>query len=216
MKIDIQIKEKLDGIFPIIAEVEYNVSILEYIYGTLSADERLLFDKYHLLQTLRSTLWNISILDLCKLLLKTEKYSLQCLINTINHNYKNVTFKIPISTSELQLLADEIILYQHKIKPLKFLRDNRIAHKDNKDEFNSVMLYDLRSLINVSKKIYNVIFRAINDSDFLWDHIADEREISMIKNLAKYESIRNIISNHELRKLDKMNALELVSIIKKS
>lgn len=91
MKIDFQIKEKIDGIYPLIAEIDFNVNTLQRFYEELSTDELLVFDKYILLQVLRHYLWNASILDLCKLFVENEKFSFNCLFNIIINNYKTVS-----------------------------------------------------------------------------------------------------------------------------
>lgn len=214
MKPDLQIKEKINGIYPLIAEIDFNVSTLEQFYGKLSAGEMHMFDKYQLLNMMRSNLWNLSMLDLCKLFLENENYSFNCLINILVNNYSKVTFKKAISLKELKELIEKVKPYEVYIQNIKDIRDMKIAHKDSKNNFNTVMLYQLRALINLAQEIFNPIYSALYDSDFIWDFKEDTRELSMIKNLAKYESIFTIVSRADISREIHIKTNDLIRIIK--
>ena len=214
MKPDLQIKEKIDGIFPLIAEIDFNVSTLEQFYGNLSANELSMFDKYQLLHMLRHSLWNISMLDLCKLFIENENYSFNCLINIIVNNYSKVTFKKGISIKDLRELNEKTKPYEGYIQNIKDVRDVKIAHKDNKSLFNTVMLHQLRALIDLAQTIFDPINNALYDSHVIWNFKNDTKEISMIKNLAKYESLRKIVSRAEISKNNHIATIDLIKIIR--
>jgi hypothetical protein len=213
MKTDFQIKEKIDGIYPLIAEIDFNVSTLEQIYGKLSMNELLMFDKYQLLHMQRHNLWNVSMLNLCKLFVENENYSFYCLINIIINQYSKVTFKKSISLKELEELKKKIEPFNSYIQSIKEIRDMKIAHKDSKNVFNNVMLHHLRALINLAQEIFNPIYSALYDSEFRWEFKNDTKELSMIKNLAKFEALRRIINVAELSKSVSIPTKDLVKIL---
>lgn len=213
MKPDVQIKEKIDGIYPLIAEIDFNVSTLEQFYVKLSAEELFMFDKYQLLHMLRQNLWNTSMLDLCKLFIENENYSLYCLINIIINQHSRVSFKKSLSLNELIKLRKKIEPYKYYIQSIKEIRDVKIAHKDSKNDFNTVMLYQLRALVNLSQEIFNPIYDSLYDSEFMWEFKKDTKELSMIKNLAKFESLRKIISIAEITKANHIPTIDLVHIL---
>jgi serine/threonine protein kinase len=214
MNINDQLKKKIDGIYPLIAEVDFNVSTLEHIYTVLSAEELIMFDKYHLLQTLRHSLWNFSILDLCKLFLESEKFSLHRLINILINNHKQVSFIKTITIRELKGITDQIWPYKDKIDKLKYLRDIRIAHRDDKSGPNNILLRDLRELVKLSQLIFNSIYDSLYDSKFIWRFKEDTKELSMIRYLAKYDSIYKIVSVAEVTKSLQISTKVLSKIIR--
>ena len=214
MSIDNQIKHKVEGIYPLIAEVDFNVSNLEQFYTKLTAEEIIIFDKYQLLQTLRHSLWNLSILDLCKLFLESEKYSLYRLINILINNYRSISFIKPLTIKELKAMIDKIKPYANYIDKLKYLRDIRIAHRDDKGGPNNIMLKELRELIKLAQLIFNQIYASLYDSEFIWNFKENTRELSLIRNLAKYESIFKIVSLAEITKSTQLFTKDLSKIIR--
>jgi hypothetical protein len=216
MNIDLQIKKKIDGIFPLIAEVDFNVNTLEQFYEDLSSEELLMFDKYQLLSVLRHYLWRASILDLCKLFIEEEKYSFCCLINILVNNYKRVSFKNPLTISEIKGYYTKTEDFKIYIKHIKEVRDYSIAHKDDKNTFNNLMLYELRVLIDQAKAIFNPIYAALYDSDFIWLLKEDERALSLIRNIAKYESIQVLVFQSDLSKKKEIHTADILNIIDKT
>jgi hypothetical protein len=216
MNIDLQVKKKIDGIFPLIAEVDFNVNTLEQFYEDLSSEEILVFDKYELLSILRHYLWKGSILDLCKLFIENEKYSFRRLVNIIVNNYKRVSFKSPLTTKEIFGLYDKTKDFEIYIKHVKEVRDVSVAHKDDKVVFNNLMLYELRALVELAKAIFNPIYAALYDSDFIWLLKEDKRALSLIKNIAKYESIQKLAFRSDLSKKKDIQTADLIKIIDKT
>ncbi len=216
MKIDLQIKEKIEGIYPLIAEIDFNVNTLEQFYEKLSADELLIFDKYLLLQVLRHYLWNASILDLSKLYVENEKYSFNYLFNIIINNYKRVSFKNPLSLNDIKCLYDKIKDYEVYIKKVKDVRDLNIAHKDNKSDFSSIMLYQLKALVGLAKEIFNPLYEALFDSTFIWILKEDDRQLSLVKNIAKYEILKKHIFQTYASKKKEVQTFDLIKIIDKT
>lgn len=216
MNIDLQIKKKIDGIFPLIAEVDFNVNTLEQFYEDLSSEELLIFDKYQLLSVLRHYLWRAAILDLCKLFIENEKYSFSCLINILVNNHKRVSFKSPLPINEIIGYYDKTKEFNIYINHIKEERDSSIAHKDDKITFNNLMLYELRVLIDLAKAIFNPIYAALYDSDFIWLLKEDERALSLIKNIAKYESIQMLVFKSDLTRKKEIQTADLLNIIDKT
>lgn len=214
-KIDQQIKEKIDGIYPLIAEIDFNVNTLEQFYEELSADESLVFDKYILLQVLRHYLWNASILDLCKLYIETEKYSFNCLFNIIINNYNIVSFKNPLSLDQIRSMPSKIKNFDVYIKKIKDVRDLNIAHKDNRTNYSAVMLHQLKALVGLAKEIFNPLYEALYDSTFIWLLKEDERALSLIKDIAKYEAIREYIFKSDFLRNDTIQTSKLIRFIDK-
>lgn len=216
MNINQQVKKKIDGIYPLIAEVDFNVNTLEQFYEDLSSEEMLVFDKYELLSILRHYLWKGSILDLCKLFIENEKYSFSRLINIIENNYKSVTFKSPITIKEILGLYDKTKDFEIYIKHVKEVRDVSVAHKDDKVVYNNLMLYELRALVELAKAIFNPIYASLYDSDFIWLLKEDKRALSLIKNIAKYESIQTLAFRSDLSKKKDIQTADLIKIIDKT
>ena len=216
MNIDLQVKKKIDGIFPLIAEVDFNLNTLEQFYEDLSQEEILMFDKYDLLSMLRHYLWKGSILDLCKLFIEDEKYSFNCLVNTIVNNYKRVSFKSPLAIKEIVGYYEKTKDFELYIKHIKEVRDFTLAHKDDKTIFNTPMLYELRALIELAKSIFNPIYAGLYDSTFIWLNKEDTRALGLIRNIAKYESIRTLVFRSDLSKKREIQTADLLNIIDKS
>jgi hypothetical protein len=215
-KIDNQIKEKIDGIYPLIAEIDFNVNTLVQFYEELSSDELLVFDKYILLQVLRHYLWNSSILDLCKLYIDNEKYSFNCLLNILINNHSRVSFKNPLSLDEIQNMADKIKKFDGYIVKIKDVRDSNIAHKDNKTNYGAVMLHHLKALVTLAKEIFNTLYEDLYDSTFIWLLKEDERAISLISNIAKYEAIRKYVFNADFLREGTIPTSKLIRFIDKN
>ena len=76
-----------------------------------------------------------------------------------------------------------------------------------------VMLYQLRALVNLAQDIFNPIYNAITGSHFMWDIANDGRSLSLIKNLAKFESLRRIVSIAEISNANNIQTKELVKIL---
>jgi hypothetical protein len=216
MNIDLQIKKKIDGIIPLIAEVDFNINTLEQFYEDLSAEELIMFERYQLLSILRHYLWKVSVLDLCKLFIEDEKYSFNCLTNIMINKYRNVSFKNPLTVKEIKDYYNKTNDFGIYIKQIKEIRDSTIAHKDDKIIYTTLMLYQLRALVELAKGIFNPIYAALYDSDFIWLLKEDKRPLSLIKNISKYESIHKLIFKSNLSKKKEIQTAVLIKIIDKT
>jgi AbiU2 len=213
MNTDDQVKEKMDGIMQLIAEIDFNVNTLEQFHNELSSDELTMFDKYELLNVLRHYLWESSILDLCKLFVENEKFSFNCLLNILVNNYKRISFKSPIEINEIKKFYNLLTESAAYIKHIKEARDLDIAHKDNKNTFDPILITELKTLINLAKNIFNTIFGALNNSTFLWINTDDKRAIYLIKDIAKYDIIQNLVYRTDLSKKMEISTFDLLKII---
>jgi hypothetical protein len=207
------IDNQIESIRDLIANADFKISTLEQFYKDLSAEELLLFDKYELLQFIKINLWNSSILDLCKLFIPKEDFSLFKLLKTSIDKFHLIKFQGIISINDLSQLIDRIDPFQDRIIKVKKIRDKYIAHKDNKVEFNSLMLYELRSLIDLAQAIFNKIYSGLYDSEFIWDFKHDKQELSMIENLAKYELIRKTIFQADISNKKEIRTSEIAAIL---
>jgi hypothetical protein len=78
------------------------------------------------------------------------------------------------------------------------------------------MLYELRALIDLAKAIFNPIYAALYDSDFIWLLKEDERALSLIRNIAKYESIQVLVFQSDLFKKKEIHTADILNIIDKT
>lgn len=213
VKINQQIKDQVDAIINLIANIDFNISALEQFYKDLTANELLIFDKYQLLEFLKISLWNSAILNLCILFNSEEDFGLVKLINTLINNFKRVNFKEKVTIQDLTLLLEQINHYNGSIKKLKVVRDKAISHKDHSQEFSAILLSELRVLTDIAQSVFNKIFTSLYSSDFDWDQKYDKHELSLIKNLANFEKLRLTISKAEICKKRAITINELLTDI---
>jgi hypothetical protein len=75
------------------------------------------------------------------------------------------------------------------------------------------MLYLLHALNKLAQEIFNAIYNALYNSTFLLNSKSDIKELSMVKNLAKYDSLFNRISVAERTNATHIPTGDLVKII---
>ena len=213
MTINEQILEKLDGILPLIAEIDFNINTLEKFHNKLSYNELKMFENYDLLSILRHYFWKSSILDLCKLFVEDEKYSFNCLLNILENNFKNVIFKSHLSKEEIKEFRESLKKSSNQIDHIKEVRDINIAHKDNKNPSDPIMLSELSYLITLAKEIFSKIFGTINDSTIIWQLTDDNRALLLIKDIAKYNTIKELVFKTDLSQKREISTRDLLNII---
>jgi hypothetical protein len=148
----------------------------------------------------RFSFWDIAILEVCKLLNPVEKYSLYKVLNIAINNYSKISWKYPIHKKELTDLLARIDQQKYLFDRLKRIRDNFIAHLDDRKYMDSLVISELRLLIDLSHSVYNKIKMGLTGSEMIWDSQNDTMDMMAIKNLAKFEVLRKHIQVCDLKR----------------
>jgi len=213
MRIDEQIKEKLNELMKIISSADDYISKLEQFSKVLTEKEKTLFDKYPLLDIIRFSFWDLAVLEICKLFNPDEKYGLTKILNIIINNYSKIPWKVNLRKKEFTDLIKQINQKEYLVERLKRIRDNFIAHLDDRKYVDSLAISELRSLVDLSQTVYKKIELGINDSDMIWDFKNDTLDMKMIKNLFKFEALREYIVTNDFKRVQYISTDDLIKIL---
>jgi hypothetical protein len=193
MKIEDQLLEKQSELLQIISAADDFTSKIEQFSRILTDNEKVLFDKYPLFDMARFSFWDIAILEVCKLYNPQEKYSLYKILKIAINNYSKIHWKNTIPLKDLTDLLARLDQHKDLFERLKRIRDNFIAHLDDRKYMDSLIISELRQLIDLSQIVYNKINTGLNGSEMIWDSKNDTADMMAIKNLAKFEALRKHI-----------------------
>jgi|GEM_PF-2067131 len=141
---------RLDTTFRILYAAKENFEYCQYLYEPLLPEEQAYVRVDRNLQFIRFTLWQMTIIELDKLLSKTEpqRFNLFSLIENLKSTGHFRSFKVPDYL--IELWEGSLLSHGDTISSINFLRNKIYAHTDNlKENFQSmtVALLSIRSLI---------------------------------------------------------------------
>jgi hypothetical protein len=213
MKIEDQLLEKQSELFKIIAFADEIISKLEQFSKILTENEKALFDKYALFDLARFSFWDVAILEVCKLYNPEEKYSLHKILNIAINNYSKISWKVTFNLKELNDLQSCIDQQKNLISRLIGIRDHFIAHLDDKQYMDSLVISELRLLLDLSQIVYNKINLGLNGSEMTWDSQNDTSDMNALKNLTKFEALRNHILVNDFKGEKLISIEDLIKIL---
>jgi hypothetical protein len=190
----------------------YITSLLQFV-TILSEDEKQQFNKYLLLWKMRLAFWHLAILELCKLFKEGESNSLLCFMNSLINNYKRIIWKENIDLGELKNLKSIIESSNEKFLKIQNYRDTVVAHSDRTKPSQQLYIDDLITLLDNAKNIYERINHSLNSAMTEWEFINDDHDMALIKNINKYNKIREIVTIADIKNESTMKTKTLIDII---
>lgn len=194
-----QLKNKLKRTMEIIASGDDYISKLEQFSRVLTEEEQSLFNKYPLLDMIRFAFWDFAVLEICKLFNPKEDLSLSKTLNLVINNYSKINWKHKIALEEFNTLSAKLKQKSILIARIKKIRDNCIAHYCKNDYSDYFTISEFRELFDLSQLIYNKIELALNGSEMSWDFKYDTMDMKLVKNLYKFESLREFICKNDFK-----------------
>ena len=213
MKPDKLIENKLTEIIKTLARLDDLIANLEHINTTLLETEIQIFQKYFLLDFLKGSLWNASILEICMIYNPKEDLSIFKVLNLIINNHRNLVWENKSSLHDYKNMITELKKYQDLNQKLKTIRDKLIAHKEIDLSFERPYLGNLRTLTEAAKMVCNRLVKDSMGSDLVWDNRVNN-DLLWIKNLSKFEQIKAIITRAEFSKNQFIETKKLLSALK--
>jgi hypothetical protein len=179
----------LDVIFKILQMAKENFSYCQYLYEPVSISEReyITIDRH--LQFIRFSLWQITIIELNKLISESSshKFNFYSLIKNLKHGGHYSSFRV----SESNIIAWENVLLLHEglTAKVKRLRDKLYAHTDRITEelkSTSIILSDISNLILVLQNLLNTIGQTTLQLDYVFSEVYfNEDDFDLVKILAE-------------------------------
>lgn len=155
-----QINEDFEEIKHIIMLALSSLDIADYLIDE-NCPEQIMQAKYSpFFQRDITVNLRLSVIELYKLLIKDEKYSLPKLLNKCKKHgdYKDLKIKEDTITEMEALIAGEAAA----IEELKTFREKHIGHLDRVRDERYMKKADLRRLINLAMTVTNTIFSQVN------------------------------------------------------
>ena len=189
-----KINEKVRQIEEILTRSDTCFRYCKYLNKPEDPRENSILNKYRVLDYARVSFVIILILDLCKLFIDREKYSLRRILNIVIEDYNKIKFSQEINRDELELLRDNLSLPQTKeiVNKLRSLRDNHYAHLDStRPELNDIMptFDEFNYLITQAGKILALLDQKLNNHSVTRFVDNMDKADNILKQLLKAENI---------------------------
>jgi hypothetical protein len=196
-----------------LAITDINIKSLSQFVNKLSEDERQQFTKYPLLWRMRFAFWNLAILELYKIYKEDESNSLIGFINSLINNYKRIKWQEDIELGELKNYKSVIVNLKDMISKIITYRNKVVAHSDKTKPSVQLHIDELIDLLDNAKTIYDKINYSLNDTMTNWDSMDDNYDLALIKNICKYNQIREMVTIAKIQKKPTMETKILMKII---
>ncbi len=210
-----KIQEHLDVIGRLIADTEYHFTNLQHL-TQLKDDDQKVVNGFLVLRNYRSILWNLVVLDLNKLLSKSnnDKFSVRKLINIIIQERNKVFWMHQVDLVQLKSYKVTLTQFDDKIDKLTVIRDKHVAHFDNKKLHFTISVSELCDLIDFCKMVHNSISYWLSERKFHWYSAEFDMIDPIIYNLQKFSKIRNLFFEHHRANKSHIEMAELSKIIR--